>query len=418
MKNIIILNVYGLKNIGDEAIQISAFFFLEAALKASRESARIHVYCEDAPHFPTYSFPHLTISPHYSPYGYVLQKNHTSSLSKFFLFGWVCATSLFFALLGLISHRLLPQTGFYSYVRHIATSDKVIGIGGGYLISKSSLKDFFGLGLTLLPILIAKIYHRDLLHLPISFGPFALPLHRTLAYFSLKNTTVFCRETISLSLLCKCDYAKSINTFLFPDLALFLPPPAKSFSHHKNTWILTAREWLAPKKQARYEAALVTLINTLWKKFGLTASFMVMVHNPIEDDDTKVYARLVSRIAVKQSLTLIYPKNHQDAQSLLARASFVVATRMHSSILALTVNTPFLTIGYGHKSLGIIQSLNLRDWYIDIASVNKTNLVSLTESFIKPNNLALLRQKLKVTQSQLLKQKPLLMEKLNIFLND
>jgi polysaccharide pyruvyl transferase WcaK-like protein len=143
---------------------------------------------------------------------------------------------------------------------------------------------------------------------------------------------------------------------------------------------------------------------------------MVMVHNPIEDDDTRVYARLASRIRAKQSLTLVSPKSYKESQKLLARANFAVATRMHSAILALTVHTPFLTIGYGHKSLGFIQSLELKNWYIDITKVNKTNLVDLTMSFIKPKNLVHLRRKLKTAQTQLLKQKPLLMQKLTLFL--
>lgn len=402
MKKIVVLNAYGQKNIGDEAIQYSAFSIISSVLESKKSSAKVTVLCEDPVTFPNYRFSSLKIDPIIMPYGYSLRSltQYFKSLQKIIITFRIFLFSILYIILGFISPIFLPQTGFYSYLRKIYEADNVMGIGGGYLISKSPLKDLFGLSLTLLPLFVAKIYKKDIVHLPISFGPFASSFHEYVCFLALKNTTVFTREKISYDLLNKYDRQAATTIQMLPDLALLLKNPEHTVKKD-SYWVLTAREWLEEDKQKIYEATLAKLVDFIWDTYQLKSVFLVMVHNLDEDDDMKVFNRIKQQIANKQSLISYLPKNHRRAQLALSNASFSVCTRMHSAILSLTVNCPFLTIGYGHKGKGFVESIGLNEWYLDISEVNEQTLFEKFNSFFNRENVVNLKSKIKTIKNSL-----------------
>src|SRR5437667_304066 len=85
-----------------------------------------------------------------------------------------------------------------SRIRLIADADFIIGMGGGFFVSKNKITDFYGLCLMLLPIYIGRLYHKKLFSLPITFGPFASSIHQELALRAIETSIILCRDTISV----------------------------------------------------------------------------------------------------------------------------------------------------------------------------------------------------------------------------
>lgn len=371
-KKISIINAYGDKNIGDAAILKVAVSFI----RETHSIANISVHTESVQSLTGFvGIPHR-ISSYQLPYGYAISgRKRVSSFVKLSRFFEVFFNSWWLVLREYYFGKKLPQKGFYSYITDIKNADLIVGMGGGYLTSKSSGKDYFGLLLTLLPIYLAKFYKKKIVFLPMSFGPFASETHEKLALNAISGTTVISRDKITLDYIKRLDIHSNVKTFYTPDLALFLK---NGFSKEKESQyiVLTARDWFSdPAEQDRYETSLSNLIQDIYRLFGLKTIFIPMARNKVEDDDNRVLKRIYKKINPKYIIEGIIPKSVEDTQRILHGAKIAICTRMHSAILSSTVGTPFITIGYGTKSLGFVKSFNLEKWYVDISDVNEKILL-------------------------------------------
>ena len=276
----------------------------------------------------------------------------------------------------------------YAYIKALRESDGVIGMGGGYLRTKEKYRDFFGLLLTLLPLYIAKLYKKPVIFLPMSFGNFASTLHKRIAYHALQKTTILCRDMITYQELKSMDRG-DLRYMFAPDLALFYDVSPKIDSNKKytnNYLVLTAREWLKKDEQMKYEQALIELIKHAWKKYHLKTYFVAMAGNKAEDDDNRVAQRIEAAIN-DNNIFAITPLNHpKEVQNFLNNAKVAICTRMHSAILAITVGTPFLTIGYEHKTKGLMKHMNLSSWHMDIEKVRKNILIDKFDRLLDKKN--------------------------------
>ena len=215
MKNIVVSNIYGKYNLGDQAIRNSALKMLSEVYPKSN----FHLLCESTKNFPVKIPRNITAKLHYAPYGFAMDTEGQAKplLKKLYLLTDILLTSLSFAFTGKFNHKYIPTKGFYSYINLIRTADVVILMGGGYLVTKHSIKDYFGVLLNVLPLIVAKIFRKKIVVLPISFGPFASKIHYSILGNALKNTKLFCRDKISLK------FAKKYNkqAKYLPDLALY-----------------------------------------------------------------------------------------------------------------------------------------------------------------------------------------------------
>lgn len=384
MNKITIINAYGDKNLGDAAILKVAVDFIIEAFNNKCQLSTLSESGEVKTSLGNFS---NKVSAFQLPYGFAIKSTSgkVPILTKFIRFFYIIFGSLILIFSNNLFNTKLPKSGFFSYINAIKESQLIVGIGGGYFITKS-IKDYFGLTLTVLPVFIAKIYKKRIIFLPISFGPFAYRHQEWLCYQSLKNTVIMARDNISLNQIRTVDKSGSIISFFVPDLALFLKPQYEEYNtFNESSYItLTAREWLSTKtKQEYYENSLSKFIDNIWDKYKISTKFVVMSQNKSEDDDNEIGQRIGKRIIHKKSYRVLTPKNVNDAQRIYANAKIAVCTRMHSAIFSSTVNTPFIVIGYGHKSLGFVENLKIKKWYIDINEVSDSNLFQIFNKLIK-----------------------------------
>lgn len=385
MKKITVLNAYGDKNIGDAAILKVALDFIS---EAYGKNFKISVLCENTKSFSSFITEAKNITPFQLPYGYAIDgTERVSSLKKVFRFIDIYMTSFNLVIMNKIFRVKLPETGFYSYIKEIKDANNVVSMGGCYLTSTRT-SDYFGLLLTLLPIYVAKFYRKNITFLPMTIGPFANDNHSRLAINGITNTTIIARDHITLNLLEKFASSNNLNLSFAPDLALFFKNDYKSVRTIKDKYIvLTAREWFSdPKKQEKYETSLIKLVEYVWKAYKLKTVFIPMARNEIEDDDNRVAERIMQSLPNKDIFSIYHPESISDVREKLSKATISVCTRMHSAILSATVNTPFIAIGYGHKTLGFARDFDLEKWHIDIGDVNFNGLKKLFDNLTKKEN--------------------------------
>jgi polysaccharide pyruvyl transferase WcaK-like protein len=371
MKTITIINAYGEKNIGDAAIQESALNFLS---KIMGPKDRIFLLSVDlyrykkCPHF------HARIIQQQLPYGYAIQSSTKplSRIHKLYRFTKISIFSLAYVFFPYINKKLTRNSLLYGYIQSIRDADVIVGMGGGYLTTRYSMSDNFGLLLTLLPVYIAKRYRKKIIFLPLTFGPFANNAHTKMTHKMLTNTIVFCREKISLDKIKKLNNKKhSVNAVYTPDLALFLDTSShEKIKNRGNYYVITAREWLGKNQQELYEKELSNFIQKNWDEKKLKAIFIPMAYNAIEDDDRRVANRINTKLNNKNMFTIINANNPTEVKKILQSAQFSICTRMHSAILSFTTETPFVTIAYSPKTNNFLKDFGLSEWNINIEDFN------------------------------------------------
>jgi polysaccharide pyruvyl transferase WcaK-like protein len=101
--------------------------------------------------------------------------------------------------------------------------------------------------------------------------------------------------------------------------------------------------------------------------FGQLALYPQVTGPLPEEDDRPVLERVVERIEGDGTLVEL---SHEDVASALAtyrELDFLIATRLHSAILASCVHVPFVVYVYeyiGGKARGVVRDLDLSAWTV------------------------------------------------------
>jgi len=373
MKNIVVTNLYGKFNLGDNAIRNSGLDILDEAIAKKN----VFLLCESDTDFPIQT--HLKeYQISFAPYGYAIRANAKplNKAFKFYRFFQIFFISLLYLILGFFSYKFLPTNGFYKYILWIKNSDVVVAMGGGYLITSIFLTDFFGILLNLLPIYAAKIYKKKIIFLPMSFGPFAHKIDEQIVGSAVKNSIFLSREEISTNIVSK--FNKKVTQI--PDLAL-LDWKKNANGKKENYFVLTFRESLDvnPSTQNSLEKEVSKFITYVFEKYGYTCVFIPMASNPIEENDLIVAKAIQSHLEGKSYFIVLKPTNPEDAKLIISKARFSVCNRLHSAIFSATVFTPFITISYAHKTIGFLKMLGLDSWNIPMKEISFKDLVQKFE---------------------------------------
>jgi polysaccharide pyruvyl transferase WcaK-like protein len=146
---------------------------------------------------------------------------------------------------------------------------------------------------------------------------------------------------------------------------------------------LTARAIGKASQQAAYENAMVVAVNNLMhnlREEDREARLVLFpqVTGPLpEEDDRPVLKRIVERLERDGTLAEL---SHEDVASALEtyrELDFLIATRLHSAILASCVHVPFVVYEYmGGKARGTVRDLGLPAWVVVENPEDLTDAVS------------------------------------------
>jgi colanic acid/amylovoran biosynthesis protein len=140
---------------------------------------------------------------------------------------------------------------------------------------------------------------------------------------------------------------------------------------------VTARQWLNRDKQERYERELALFIDEIEGQPPYRAVLIPQVtSNYLADDDRIVEARIAD-LCRTEPIRIDESLSHHDLKNLYGSCHYLVGTRFHSVIFALTSCVPCIAIEYEHKTRGIMRDLGLAEWVLPIEEVTSNRLIEM-----------------------------------------
>jgi colanic acid/amylovoran biosynthesis protein len=268
---------------------------------------------------------------------------------------------------------LLPKA-FTSELAFYQEFDLIVQVGG------SNLVDLYGpskFDTGLLAIFSGK----PLLLLGHSLGPFHDRKSRFLAKVLLESCSgIMVREPLSAEVLRDCQILPK-NLLLGGDTAWLLQDPLLSSVPRQQKVIFTVRK-LAPFEdrvglsQELYNRSIAQLADQL-VNHGYAVEF-VSTCTGIDNygNDDRMLALCIRELCqMKAEITVEMAElNDLELMQRFSEAKLVIATRLHSAILAMNTATPALALAYEHKTTGIMQDLELSDWCFPLRAVCEEQL--------------------------------------------
>ena len=293
-------------------------------------------------------------------------------------------------------------------LREIRDSDLIISNGGGYFYSYRKTIPGPTFIQYILHIKLALYLNKPVILFPQSFGPFSNSIAPGLLKRILQNKNVIrilVREDISRRLLIELlDDSARKKLDLCPDLALLLENKGRP---EISRWIsrcprpilaLTLRDWNFPEVEGRTQSAdkreeylnsLLEISEAFLGQFGGTVVIVPQVKGPgkLEDDTliSKEFWRRSRQMEGGKSILLFPPErlnSPDDIITLFSRSDLVLATRFHSALFALVALTPIISIGYQHKSSGMLRALGLEDFLVDIGTLSCEDVMVLIKRIL------------------------------------
>ena len=289
-------------------------------------------------------------------------------------------------------------------------ADIVISVPGNIFFTMGRFG--FPFLISTLAVLFAIVNKKVFYVMPQSIGPLARWWERFLLRRIYKHARLlFTRESLSYNLAREIGIPAKI-LHLHVDQAFMITKSQISLSMDrlaeygitKNTRAIGVTviprmiRTLSREKLQNFYRSLADSLTELSSRYGYKVYFFPQVTGPTTMEDDRIPARFVASLMkcppeqvalVEDYLTDI------ELRSLYASMGLFIASRLHSGIFALMSGVPTLLIGYLPKALGIMNALDLGEYYIDLDTVSRRILVSKAEM--------LLTNREKISQEILLK---------------
>ena len=287
-----------------------------------------------------------------------------------------------------IGHKLASLCLLYE------DADLIIPVGGGYLRSqKKGIGSLLNVSLLLHPLWISNILGKPTVLYSQSIGPFSSKLEERMVRVSLNRCveTVIVREDTSMQLLKRIGIKDNVHRSV--DSGFAFGANGTKYDLRKKLKInpdkqllfgITARQWLPEPAQSNYERAIVKSVEYIVKEYNAAVVFIPQVTSEFHsDDDRLVHKRIYTQISNRDNVYVVDKKlDHYQIKAAYDSLDFVIGTRFHSVIFALTSYVPAIAIEYEHKTSGIMHDLGLDKWVMKMEAINSKDLCAMIDKLI------------------------------------
>ncbi len=228
---------------------------------------------------------------------------------------------------------------------------------------------------------MARAAGNQCLFLPQSWGPFRNPVVR---YFTGRLLCgvpwVFAREERSRDYLLDLKAVDPGQIVLAPDIAFQFnasPPEAGKAVLVRRGVTDFSRPivGITPNRQIyrrlegqgndnMYLSLLVCVAGYFLDK---TDSQIVLIPHEIETDDRLLCRAIEAALCCPERVfRLEGTESAADVKSVIGQMEFLVASRYHSLVAALSLNVPAVSLGWSHKYTELLERVGLQDWGVDL----------------------------------------------------
>jgi len=333
---------------------------------------------------------------------------------------------LFLLLLALLI-RFSPSIRFREMIIHwnsrlseLYDCNFIGAINGG-----DSFSDIYGLRRFvqgMIPIIILILMGKRLILLPQTYGPYHSPLARTIArWIILHSSKVLSRDRESIQLINELleNTKTEVPISFCPDVAFTLPsafpttfamyPPADVFG--KGTWVginvnglmfhggYTGTNMFG--LHFDYKDFILNLIEKLMKE--TSARILLIPHTYGEKGDVEsdpeasrqVYDALKDKN--RDRLYLLTGEYKEfEIKGIIERCDFLIGSRMHACIAAISQAVPTAAVAYSKKFRGVFESVGLETMVVDARSVGLDEAVYKIIDLYRNRELEMVSMKQKI----------------------
>ncbi len=384
--NILITHFYSRHNNGDAAILHGQLTELKAALPkaqltvATMDDVNQYPAFEGTPQVPALFL--TALDPRRSS---LLNMLH---VVRSFVGGWLWAGT--YRLFGWgFAGLMIPSER--QFLRALAAADIVVPVGGGYFrTGKAGVTGAVDLWLILQPFYLAQQLKKPIVLYSQSIGPFHGHWQERRVQRVLNSCRqINLRENKSLALL-KCMGVSQSRMQRTADAAFLITN--KELKPKLPTTLLdqlsalrrplvgvTARSWLSKEGQAAYEHQMALAIDAIIEQHNVSVILVPQVtFDDLGDDDRTVQSRIYAQLKHQDKvLNLLDSLDFRELKALYGQLDYLIGTRFHSVIFALTEHVPAIAVEYEHKTSGIMNDLGLGDWVISMEQLSSEKIVEL-----------------------------------------
>jgi len=374
MKNILITNVFGAANKGDQAL----FIALCDAIKVANPGIQLKISAiASFPSINKVQFPEVNF------YGYPWRPSRNRSKIRYFrsfIKSFLLVLDIFQAK---ISGR--PISNFLNLYNN---ADIVIACPGGYL-EDSNLSYYTHL----LQLIFAICLGKRLLLAPQSVGPLRDPLAKSILRFILLHSEAvflrerysydFCIHILETSKSTSTSTSTSTNIFLSSDLVLldfqlFLDKkaPLSSTRVNKNTPRsigLTVVGWNFYGNKTKLQTYITELRNTI-RILIEKGNYVYILPQTVSDFEKSIVNEITFNLDVN---VLPQPPDLRSYIDYYDLIDVIIGCRLHSCLLGIAKGVPAISISYLPKCSYIMEDLGLNQYVLPIDSFKSSSILSI-----------------------------------------
>jgi polysaccharide pyruvyl transferase WcaK-like protein len=274
-------------------------------------------------------------------------------------------------------------------LRELASADVILARGGQYLHNESGrVRGLIYLWRMLMNIAVPVWMGKRVVILGMSIGPLHGGMARWMAARVLRGCDLMVvREQYSADLLASLGITRQVR--IAHDMAFLTDPAADAILpdliEMGARYIgVTVIRWNFPGYgdeaglQGRYLAALIGALGAAYQQFGLTPLLVEQVtarHHGMDDSAAVDALEARLRETMIPCVRVAADAAPEELAAIYGRCEVVLATRLHSLILAACAGTPSVAIRYqGTKTQGIMEALGTGEYVFDIAAVSSEEL--------------------------------------------
>lgn len=285
------------------------------------------------------------------------------------------------------------------------TVDAVFVKGGGFVHSYGGISAPYYIYFQLYHILLAQSLGKEVYILPNSFGPFKGLFVKWLVRKTFKKAQlVVTRECRSTKM---CKESLGLDILPYPDFGFFLPNgnfiDKKSFLEqqkiptNKKLVAITARphRFIESENPTDSYKKFIHTMRTFARWLYQNGYFPVFIEhvyaiNNHENDDYCIEEIIKGLNPIEYSYYKNRDLNCMDLKLIYSFFDYIIGTRFHSMIFSMANKVPGIAITYvGNKGEGIMEDMNLSNFYIKISEVNTELLIEKFQVLIREENSVL-----------------------------
>lgn len=276
----------------------------------------------------------------------------------------------------------------YNSYKSLNDSDYIVVCGGGFLGGRK-----FDSLMHLFQIYVNTKFEKSVIMMGTSIEPITNKFIKKITEKILKKVDyIYAREVITYDYL--KEFMPKDKFEIIPDMAFMLEDVKEKLDYVQKwkkdfnyIYGITVRKWDFPEEKngkelfEKYEKELAKFIEYKAQKDNSLFVFVpqVIVKHGNDANVAKEIKELIRENLKKHFVILEDDIHPNDIKQLIWNFDFFIGTRMHSNIFATSMGVPTIAIAYEKKTNGIMHTVELDDYVLEMKSITFEQLCELSK---------------------------------------